>query len=337
MKNKKTSQKIKLGLPKGSLNTKCRGNTQEVFSDAGYDIQGYEPGNESDRRLYIVNDPEIIAFLTRPQSAPVELGRQLLDAAIVGEDWIREESLNTNQNGIRKIGDLEYGQTKLVIAVPDDTMYESLSDFFQALKGRDKPILCFTEYVNLTRQKFMQNEAYQNIFGDKKPLVQVRGLSDGENRLVQILNSDGVTEGYIAKGADIVVDNTQSGKTLKEYGLRKLEQIMESTAGLYAGPSCVDWKDRKANEIFEQLYGAIVGKRYFDVKFNVPNTNVERLKEYLITEGLCADEPTITKGEQYSAVNILMPKETFPQVLRTLRQDYNASAIVRNEVKQFVE
>lgn len=337
MENKKTSQKIKLGLPKGSLNTKGRGNTQEVFSDAGYDIMGYEPGNESDRRLSIVNDPEIIAFLTRPQSAPVELGRQLLDAAIVGEDWIREESLNINQNGIRKIGDLEYGQTRLVIAVPDEKTYESLSDFFQALKDRDKPILCFTEYVNLTRQKFMQNEAYQSIFGDKKPLVQVRGLIDGENRLVQILNSDGVTEGYIAKGADIVVDNTQSGKTLKEYGLRELEQIMESSAGLYAGPSCVDWKDRKANEIFEQLYGAILGKRYFDVKFNVFNADVGRLKQYLISEGLCADEPTITRGEQYSAVNILMPKGTFPQVLRTLIQDYNASAIVRNEVKQFVE
>ncbi len=330
-------KQIKLGLPKGSLNTIGRGNTQKILLDAGYDIRGYEPGKESDRKLSILNDPEIVAFLTRPQSAPVELSRELLDIAIVGEDWIREEGINANENNIQKIGDLEYGQTRLVVAVPNETEYESLSDFFTDLGGRDRPILCFTEYVNLTRQKFMQNEVYQKLFGNKKPLVRVRGLYNGENTFVQILNSDGVTEGYIEKGADIIVDNTQTGSTLKEYGLRELEEIMRSSAGLYAGPACVGWKEKKANEIFEQLYGAVIAKKYFDVKFNVPNTKMKNLKKYLIQENLCADEPTITTGEQYSSVNILIPKETFPKVLRTLRQDYSASAIVRNEVKQFIE
>lgn len=29
--------------------------------------------------------------------------------------------------------------------------------------------------------------------------------------MVQIINSDGATEVYIAKGADLIVDNTQTG------------------------------------------------------------------------------------------------------------------------------
>lgn len=334
---KSMKNEIKLGLPKGSLNTPGRGNTQQVLIDAGYDIQGYEPGKESDRSLSIVNDPEIIPFLTRPQSVPVELSRRLMDIAITGEDWIQEEGVSSSQNGIRRIGDLEYGRTRLVIAIPSDKTFDSLSDFFRALKGRRRPILCFTEYVNLTGQKFMQNEEYQRIFGNNTPLIQVRGFLEGANRQVQILNSDGVTEGYIAKGADIIVDNTQSGSTLREYGLRELEQIMESTAGLYAGPSCSGWKQRKAQEIFDQLRGAIVGKRYFDIKFNVPVTYVERLNNYLVQKGLCADEPTITPGVQYAAVNILIPRESFPTALRTLRRDFSASAIVRNEVKQYIE
>lgn len=331
------SKEIKLGLPKGSLNTPGRGNTQQVLIDAGYDIRGYEPGEESDRSLSIANDPEIKPFLTRPQSVPVELSRGLLDIAITGEDWIKEEGISNAQNSIGMIGDLEYGRTRLVIAVPGSSTFESLSDFFRALRGRKRPILCFTEYVNLTRQRFMQNEEYQRIFGEKTPLVQVRGLLDGENRQVQILNSDGVTEGYIAKGADIIVDNTQSGSTLRDYGLRELEQIMESSAGLYAGPSCIGWKQRKAQEIFDQLKGAIVGKRYFDVKFNVPMAYVEKLRRYVMQKGLCADEPTITTGEQYAAVNILIPRNTFPTLLQTLRRDFCASAIVRSEVKQYVK
>ena len=181
----------------------------------------------------------------------------------------------------------------------------------------------------------MKNKAYRNVFGDK-PLILVRRFTDGENMLVQILNSDGIIEGYVAKGADIVVDNTQSGKTLRDYGLRELELIMEFSAGLYAGPSCAGWKEEKDNEI-EQLYGFVVGKRYFDVKFNVPNRNTERLRRYMVSNGLCSDEPTVTRGERYSAVNVLIPKRRFPEIIRTLKQDYGASAIVRNDIKQFVE
>lgn len=330
-------QEINLGLPKGSLNTVGRGNTQQVLLDAGYDVRGYEPGRESDKHLAIDNDPEIIAFLTRPQSVPVELSRKLLDIAITGEDWVIEETISGAQNGIRRIGDLEYGQTRLVVAVPTNSAYESLSDFFRSLKGRPEPILCFTEYVNLTRRRFMQDEAYQEIFGNKKPLVQVRGLVDGENNLVQILNSDGVTEGYIAKGADIVVDNTQSGDTLKEYGLRELEQIAQSSVGLYGGPSCVGWKERKAQEIFEQLKGAVVGKNYFDVKFNIPIAGVERLREYLVSAGLCADEPTIVLGQKFAFVNILIPRGIFPDTLKILRGEYYATAVIRSQINQFIK
>jgi ATP phosphoribosyltransferase len=327
---------IRLGLPKGSLNTIGRGNTAEILANAGYELRGYEPGKESDKKLAVVNDPEIIAFLCRPQSAPVELSRELLDAAIVGEDWVREESVNSN-GSVRRIGDLEYGQTRLVIGVPRDANYGTLTEFFRANKGRTNPILCFTEYPNLTRQWIMQNPGYRQSFGEQVPLVQVRGLRDGNNTLVQVINSDGVTEGYMAKGADFIVDNTQTGSTLREYGLRELETIMQSSSGLYVGPSCTGWKGEKAQEIFDMLKGAIVGKKYFDVKFNIPTGDVDRTRTYLINQGLCADEPTITQGQKTSAFNILIPKESFPGALRILRKKYNATAIVQNEARQFVE
>ena len=327
---------IRLGLPKGSLNTVGRGNTAEIFANAGYELRGYESGKESDKKLVVVNDPEIIAFLCRPQSAPVELSRGMLDIAIVGEDWVREESVNSN-GAVRQIGDLEYGQTRLVIGVPNNAEYETLTEFFRANKYRQNPILAFTEYPNLTRQWVMQNRGYREVFGEQVPLVQVRGLTDGENKLVQIINSDGVTEGYMAKGADFIVDNTQTGSTLREYGLRELETIMQSSSGLYAGPSCTGWKEEKAKEIFDMLKGAIVGKRYFDVKFNVPNADADRTRAYLMEQGLCASEPSITTGQETSAFNILIPKGKFPDAVRTLRKDYSATAIAQQEARQYME
>lgn len=283
--------------------------------------------------MSILNDSEILPFLTRPQTAPFELSKGLLDIAIIGEDWVKEE----NCPDVIKIGDLEYGKTRLIVAVPNTAQYESLSDFFTLQYNRKKPILCFTEYINLTRQKFMENEGYQRIFGNKRPFVQVRRLVNGENDLVQIINSDGITEGFIRKGVSIITDNTQTGRTLKnEYNLKELDQIMESSVGLYAGPTCTGWKKEKAIQIFGQLYGAVTGKRYFDIKFNVQNRYLKLVRRYLIEEKLCSDEPTITQGEDYAAVNILILRERFPLILSTLKRDFKASAIVRNEVKQFI-
>lgn len=306
-----------------------------MLIDSGYDIRGYDPGDESDRKLKILNDPEIEVYLVRPQSAPVELNKGFLDIAIVGDDWVTEESIANSKNNIFKIGDLEYGKTRIVAAIPNNLPFESFGDLFN--KKRKKPILCFTEYINITKDFIVKNEAYISNYGAKNPLVQIRGLIEGENEKVQIISSDGVTEGYIAKGADIIVDNAQSGKTLKEYGLKEIEEIMHSSAGLYGGPTCDEWKKKKAEDIYQQLYGAVTARRYFDVKFNVNNNNIEKVRNYLITEKLCADEPTIIAGKKYSQVNILILKERFPLVLSSLKKDYNISAIVRNEIKQFVK
>ena len=49
------NEKIILGLPKGSLNNVKRGNTYQLFVDAGYEVKGYEPGDES-YEINITND-----------------------------------------------------------------------------------------------------------------------------------------------------------------------------------------------------------------------------------------------------------------------------------------
>ena len=324
---------ITIGLPKGSLNNVNRGNTHQLFVDAGYEVRGYDPGNES-YEIDILNDEEISAFLTRPQSAPVELNRGMVDIAIVGEDWVLEESV-LSENDITKIGDLNYGQTRLIVAVPKESPYNDLSEFFRANKDRDTPILCFTEYPNLTRKHIMENEAYQEIYGDASPYVQVRGLRDGDNKKVQVINSDGATEVYIAKGADLIVDNTQTGSSLRKAGLKELETILHSSAGLYAGISCDEEKMAKAKMIYEQLLGAVTARKYFDVKFNIANESIEEVSNYLVENKFCSAEPTVNQGSSFSQINVLIPKEHFPEMLDGIRA-LGASSIIRSDVKQYV-
>lgn len=325
---------ITIGLPKGSLNNVNRGNTHQLFVDAGYEVKGYNPGDES-YEIDILNDPEIKAFLTRPQSTPVELNRGMVDISIVGEDWVKEESV-LSDNDIVKIGDLDYGQTRLIVAIPNESPYNNLSEFFRANADRDAPILCFTEYPNLTRKHIMENEAYQEIYGDKVPFVQVRGLRDGDNEKVQVINSDGATEVYIAKGADLIVDNTQTGSSLRKAGLKELETILHSSAGLYAGVSCTGDKMVKAQMIYDQLYGAITARKYFDVKFNIANDKVEDVSNFLVENKFCSDEPTINAGNNFTQINVLISKDKFPMMLDGIK-DFGASSIIRSNLKQYIK
>ena len=324
---------ITIGLPKGSLNNVNRGNTYQLFVDAGYEVRGYEPGKES-YEINILNDDEIKAFLTRPQSTPVELNRGMVDIAIVGEDWVMEESV-LSDNDIEKIGDLNYGETRLIVAVPKESPYNDLSQVFRENKDRETPILCFTEYPNLTRKYIMENEAYQEIWGDAVPYVQVRGLRDGDNKKVQVINSDGATEVYIAKGADLIVDNTQTGSSLRKAGLKELETIIHSSAGLYAGVSCTGEKMEKAKMIYEQLLGAVTARKYFDVKFNIANDSIEEVSRFLVENKFCSAEPTVNEGSSFSQINVLIAKNHFPEMLDGIKA-LGASSIIRSDVKQYV-
>lgn len=330
-------RRVKLGLPKGSLNTPGRGNTESIFLDAGYEIRGYTPTRESDRGLRISNDTEIELYLTRPQSAPSELSGGLLDIAIIGADWVDEETLG-RPSDITFLADLEYGRARLVAAVPKENPADDLTAFFQAEVDRAGPIICYTEYLNITRSHFLKNPGYQERFGQKAPLVMVRGITEGENDQVQVINSDGVTEGYIAKGADIVVDNTQTGSTLRAYGLKEIDQLMTSTAALYGGPSLErdSWKAEKARDIVDHLVGVVTARKYNDVKFNVHKSRFEELMAYLEANHLYSQYPTITEAGDWYALNIVVPKEAWPKISRELKRDFEASAIVRSDLKQLI-
>ena len=176
----------------------------------------------------------------------------------------------------------------------------------------------------------------KEVFGDSVPFVQVRGLIDGDNEQVQVINSDGATEVYIAKGADLIVDNTQTGSSLRKAGLKELETILHSSAGLYAGVSCTGEKMEKAQMIFKQLFGAITAKKYFDVKFNMANEKIEEVTKFLVENELCADEPTITEGSKFSQFNVLIPKSRFPEMVDAIK-GFEGTSINRNELKQLVK
>jgi ATP phosphoribosyltransferase-like protein len=326
----KMSQGIKLLLPKGSLNKPGRGDTCGLLKQSGYDMDGYEPGKESDKRMDVRNDPEIEVMLARPQSMPNELLLGFADLAICGTDWVVEE---TNGEGIERIADLGYGKTRIVFAVSQEAGYHGLESFLE-----DNPkVICFAEYVNTAARAIAATEAYKARFGDRGPMKIFRGNVFGDNQDVKVIMSDGVTEGYIAKGANLVLDNTQTGSTLREYGLKVLEQIADSSAGLYASSEAMkdSWKRQKAEEIADQLLGAVEARKKDYVVFNVPKTRLGVVIDYITKERLFAEEPTLSEGRDYCQVSVLVPKARWPEISRDLRK-IGATSIMRYQPQQLM-
>ncbi len=203
---------ITLAVPsKGRLEEQ----TREVFAAANMPIS--RPGGARSYLGEIEGHPEIIVRFLSAGEIARELVRGNLDLGVTGEDLIHEAAEDGAKSVIfaKKLG---FGAADVVIALPqawiDVENMQDLSDVaadFCAHQPRWLRIA--TKYINLTRTHFAKH-----------------GIA--EYRIVESL---GATEAAPASGsADLIVDITSTGSTLKANGLKVLKDsvILKSEANL---------------------------------------------------------------------------------------------------------
>lgn len=208
------SEKLILAVPsKGRLMEQC----QELLARAGLTLR--KVGHARGYRGEIAELPDVeVAFISASEiAAYLKDGRVHL--GITGEDLVREQMSDAETRVVleRKLG---FGQADVVVAVPASwidvtTMAEldEMSAVFRREHGR--PLRVATKYLNITRQFFTG-----------------KGLSN-----YRVVESLGATEGTPAAGtAELIVDITSTGETLRANGLRILEDgvILKSEANLVA-------------------------------------------------------------------------------------------------------
>lgn len=189
------------------------------------EIEGL-PGVE----INFVSSGEIAQFL---KSGAVHLG-------ITGEDLIRETMEDADAR-VRFVRPLGFGRADVVVAVPDCWLdvrrmadLEEMSLAYRRVHGRRVRVA--TKYMNLTRRFFTS-----------------KGFTD-----YRIVESLGATEGTTAAGtADLIVDITTTGQTLRANGLRILDDgvILKSEANLIAS-NVAAWSpaaNRARDEIVSRL------------------------------------------------------------------------------------
>lgn len=206
--------KLVLGVPsKGRLME----DSVKALAERGFTVK--KSGHARGYRGIVEEDAGIeVAFVSASEIASL-LSSGAIHFGITGEDLIRE-TIASADDKIEFTAKLGFGHADVVVAVPDfwidvRTMadLDAMAMPFRRHHGRWLRVA--TKYLNLTRRFF-----------------DGHGVAD--YRLVESL---GATEGTPASGAaDLIVDITSTGETLRANGLRILDDgvILRSEANLVA-------------------------------------------------------------------------------------------------------
>ena len=241
---KKTdAKKLRLGLPKGSL----QDATIEKMAKAGFNVQ-------VSSRSYVpyVDDDEMEIRLIRAQeiSRYVELG--YLDCGITGHDWVKENNSDVHEVGEFLFSKVSRRPARWVLAVPEDSPIKSVKD----LEGKR----IATEVVNLTK-------SYLKKHGVK----------------AEVEFSWGATEVKAHELVDAIVEVTETGSSLRANNLRIVDTLLSSTPRLIANHDSWQsaWKRKKIETLAMLLRGAIEAEAKVGLKMNIEQSRLANLLKSL--------------------------------------------------------
>lgn len=231
--------KLKLGLPKGSLQEATFG----LFKRAGFDFRAsarsYHPS---------CDDPEIEATLLRAQEIPRYVEAGVLDAGITGYDNVMECN-----SDVHEIVELHYSKAtalpyRWVLAVPKDSPITGPKD----LQGKR----IATELVNVTKRYLSEH-----------------GVT------AEVEFSWGATEVKVPDLVDAIVEGTETGSTLKAHGLKIIDTLLSSTTRFIANKSSWkdEAKRQKMENISMLLGAALTAEGLVGLKMNVERDNLNSI------------------------------------------------------------
>ncbi len=237
-------QPLKLGIPKGSLETA----TIALFEQAGWTISPH-----SRNYFPTINDPELRCALVRSQEMALYVANGTLDAGLTGRDWILE-----TQADVVEIAELSYSKSsdqpaRWVLIVQNDSPVRALED----LAGKR----IATELVGFTQRALAE-----------------RGIT------ATVEFSWGATEAKVVEGlVDAAVEITETGSTIRAHGLRIVCDLLHTTTRLIAHRAALadPWKRAKIEQIALLTRAALAARNKVALKMNVPAARLEEVVRLL--------------------------------------------------------
>ena len=290
------SPKLKLGIPKGSL----QNATISLFKRSGWHI------NVNGRSYFPeIDDDSIECHICRAQEMSRYVESGTLDAGLTGKDWIAE-----NSSDIHVVTDLVYSKVsarpaRWVVAVPYDSPIKKIED----LKGKK----IATEMTEFTRR----------YFAERKIAVAVEF-------------SWGATEAKVVSGlADAIVEVTETESTIRAHGLRIIHELMQTNTQLIANHEAWKNPRirKKIEEIALLLKGALLGEKMVGLKMNVPKEKMDHVIDML--PSLNAPTVAPLYQSEWFSVEIVVASDTVRELIPLLLEN-GAEGIIEYPLNKVV-
>jgi len=212
------AKEIKLALPDGHQQPP----TAQFLKRSGLNIQGY---TEEVLNRRPSSDLDWLGIkVIRPQDMPLQVANGNFDLAITGKDWLLEHLYRFPSSPVKELLDLGFGMVKIVAAVSQDMPITDVADLRSLIQSGKLTLLrVASEYVNIA---------------DKY-------LRDNYINPCKVIPTWGASEVFLPEDADLLIDNTQTGKTLAQHDLKVIDVLFKSTACLIGNKGSLDFPGKK--------------------------------------------------------------------------------------------
>jgi ATP phosphoribosyltransferase len=202
------TKEINLALPDGHQ----QAPTAQFLKRARLALQGYSEEVLSRRPS---TDLDWLGIkIIRPQDMPLQVANGNFDLAITGEDWLREHLCRFPSSPVKKLFALGLGTVKIVAAVSQEIPVADIDELRSLVQSSPDyigaPLKVASEYINIA---------------DKY-------LRDNHINPYKLIPTWGASEAFLPEDADMLIDNTQTGKTLKQQKLKIIDVLFQSSACL---------------------------------------------------------------------------------------------------------
>ncbi len=175
--------------------------------------------------------------IIRPQDMPLQVANGNFDLAVTGRDWLREHRYQFPSSPVKELLDLKLGKVKIVAVVSKDLAVADVDGLRQFSYESDVPFRVASEYVNIA-----DKYARDNHLGPYR-----------------VIPTWGASEAFVPEDADLLIENTQTGRTIARHNLKIVDKLFESTACLIGSAHCVKGKGKRIESIITALKAVVEG------------------------------------------------------------------------------
>ncbi len=277
-----TRSPLKLIIPKGRLMDKVLNLLGHVGIDLTFSHRSYRPA---------CSDPDVSVKLVKAQNIPSLIALDRHDAGFTGQDWMIENEPHYVGAPTKPVEllDLGFNPVSIVAAVPENLAKDAAY--------KNQRIVIASEYDVLTKKYIADN-----------------------NLDAFVIKTYGATEALPPEDADMIVDNTATGATLRQNRLTIVDTLLRSTTCFVGNQKSIEsdpWKKEKLEQMVLLMQSTLRAQKQVLLEMNVANDAMDAVLQALPS----LKSPTVTSLHQQEgfAVKAAVKAKDVPHLIPQLK------------------